>query len=110
MLQADLFETVDYKVRPYQELAAAVILRAVLDYQPGPNRKEQPVSVQDQAREFLSGQGEFDRIRRIWCQWSGIQPESLSNFVHGMRDDKELEALMLAAAAEDDFPVEFVTD
>jgi hypothetical protein len=98
-LQSDRLETVDYQVRPYQELAAAVILRAVLDYQPGPNRKEQPESVQDQARDFLAGQGEFSRVRKIWCQWSGIHPESLSSFVTGTHDEERLRELIMAAEA-----------
>ena len=98
-MHSDRLETVDYQVRPYQELAAAVILRAVLDYQPGPNRKEQPASVQDQARDFLAGQGEFSRVRKIWCQWSGIHPESLSSFVSGPHDEERLAELMLAAGA-----------
>jgi hypothetical protein len=79
----------DHNVRPYQELAAAVILRALLDFQPGPNRKEQTAAIQTEARDFLCGNGEFQKVRSIWCLWSGIRPESLTNFVSttdGSRD------------------------
>ena len=81
MIQVDHVKQTDHHVRPYQELAAAVILRALLDFQPGPNRKEQTAAIQTEARDFLCGIGDFQKVRSIWCLWSGIRPESLTNFV-----------------------------
>jgi hypothetical protein len=94
LIKSESGKSVDYQNRPYQELAAAVILRAILDYQPGPNRKEQTETVVDQARDFLCGSGDFQTVRTVWCLWSGIQPESLTDFVSGVEDgdfiDREL--------------------
>lgn len=81
MIQVDHVKQTDHNVRPYQELAAAVILRALLDFQPGPNRKEQTAAIQTEARDFLCGTGDFQKVRSIWCLWSGIRPESLTTFV-----------------------------
>ena len=86
MIQVEFVKQTDHHVRPYQELAAAVILRALLDFQPGPNRKEQTAAVQTEARDFLCGNGEFQKVRSIWCLWSGIRPESLSHFVTSSDD------------------------
>lgn len=76
-------------MRPYQELAAAVILRALLDFQPGPNRKEQTAAIQTEARDFLCGNGDFQKVRSIWCLWSGVRPESLTKFVSTTDDETE---------------------
>lgn len=88
MIQVEYVKPTDHHVRAYQELAAAVILRALLDFQPGPNRKEQTAAIQTEARDFLCGNGDFQKVRSIWCLWSGIRPESLTNFVSVSDDDE----------------------
>lgn len=91
MIQVEYVKPTDHHVRPYQELAAAVILRALLDFQPGPNRKEQTAAIQTEARDFLCGTGDFQKVRSIWCLWSGIRPESLTSFVSSSDIDPDEE-------------------
>lgn len=89
-------------MKPYQELAAAVILQAIRDFQ---SRREDPGeerSAREEARDFLLGEGDFSAQRYIWCHWLGIQPESLSELVNswelrGTRKGKPSEADLLSA-------------
>jgi len=68
-------------MKPYQELAAAVILQAIRDFQSRRDDPGEERSAREEARDFLLGEGDFSSQRHIWCQWLGIQPESLSNLV-----------------------------
>lgn len=68
-------------IKPYQELAAAVILQAIRDFQSRRDDPGEEKTAREEARDFLRGAGDFGNQRHVWCHWLGIQPESLSNFV-----------------------------
>ena len=75
--------------KPYQELAAAVILQAIRDFQ---SRREDPgeeKTAREEARDFLIGEGDFSNQRHIWCHWLGIRPEALSDLVDDWEDDTD---------------------
>jgi len=89
-------------MKPYQELAAAVILQAIRDFQSRRDDPGEERSAREEARDFLLGQGDFSSQRHIWCHWLGIQPESLSDLVNtwelrGSRRGREQEADLLSA-------------
>ncbi len=79
-------------IKPYQELAAAVILQAIRDYQSRRDDPGEEKAAREEAREFLRGEGDFVNQRHVWCHWLGIQPESLSNFVDGHERGKRAKA------------------
>jgi hypothetical protein len=91
-------------IKPYQELAAAVILQAIRDFQSRRDDPGEERTAREEARDFLRGEGDFMTQRHVWCHWLGIQPESLSDFVDGHELGKEsrskggLEELALAMA------------
>lgn len=68
-------------MKPYQELAAAVILQAIRDFQSRRDDPGEERTAREEARDFLLGEGDFSSQRHIWCHWLGIQPESLSELV-----------------------------
>jgi hypothetical protein len=74
-------------MKPYQELAAAVILQAIRDFQSRRDDPGEEKTAREEAREFLLGQGDFSGQRHIWCHWLGIHPESLHNFVTTCEDN-----------------------
>jgi len=89
-------------MKPYQELAAAVILQAIRDFQSRRDDPGEERSAREEARDFLLGEGDFSAQRHIWCHWLGIQPESLSNLVssweiRGSRKGKSPESELLLA-------------
>jgi hypothetical protein len=91
-------------IKPYQELAAAVILQAIRDFQSRRDDPGEEKTAREEARDFLRGEGDFLTQRHVWCHWLGIQPESLSNFVEGhelgkrSRSQDESDELLLAMA------------
>lgn len=88
-------------MKPYQELAAAVILQAIRDFQSRRDDPGEERTAREEARDFLLGEGDFSSQRYIWCHWLGIQPESLSELVNtwelrGTRRHKTPEADLLS--------------